>query len=100
MVDLDGLVAAADPPPDDAAAADRIAAWSAEILRRAREASAQTEIGEAREVVVASTSGTILSRTLGPGYALVVVLEPDAVLGRARYEARLEADRLASEIEG
>lgn len=98
LVGRDGLVAAGDPREDDGAG-DAIAAWSADLMRRVGDAGDDLAVGPPREVVIASEGVTILSRPVGPEHALVVVLEPGAILGRARFHARREAERLVPSVE-
>lgn len=98
LVGLDGLVVACA-PPEAGAEGDRIGAWWADLLRRAGDAGREAGTGRPTEVAVASEAGTILSRPVAGDHAIVVLLEPGAVLGRARFELRREADRIASDLE-
>ena len=97
LVGLDGVVVARS--SESAPIADELLAASfADLLRRADASSRDTDLGPAHELTVAAPQARVVVRRLAADYALVVLLEPDALVGRARHELRLAAERIASEI--
>lgn len=66
--------------------------------REIRRATAAVEAGEMDEMIVTNRGRLTLLRLIGPGYYLLLLLEPAAVVGRGRYELRRAAIELASEF--
>ncbi len=98
VVGLDGMVVAGSGESTIASSWDVLAAHYVEILRRAREASREAKTEPPGEVMISSTSGTTLLRSLAEGYALLVVLHAGAIVGKARYDLRRAAARILPEI--
>lgn len=97
LVDLDGVVVARS--SESAPIADELLAASfTDLLRRADSSSRDSDLGPAHELTLGSPEGRVVVRMLGPEYAVVVLLAPDALLGLARHELKLAADRIGPEI--
>ena len=74
---------------------------SAEFAGAAREMRRGTmvvEAGELDEILVTSRARLSLLRLIGPGYYLLLLLAPGALVGRGRYELRRAAHVLANEF--
>lgn len=76
---------------------DMIAAEFTTLVRRSLRTAVDTELGELREMVLATDLMTFLARPITPEYFLLVVLNPGGNAGRARFELRKA--QLAMEIE-
>jgi len=97
LMDLDGIVVAR--ASDAAPIADELLAASiAGLLRRADDSARDTDLGPAVELTIASPRGRIVAHRMETPHALVVLLQPDALAGRARHELRLAAERLGPEL--
>jgi predicted regulator of Ras-like GTPase activity (Roadblock/LC7/MglB family) len=66
--------------------------------REMRRATAAVEAGELEEMIVANAGRVTVLRLIGPGYYLLLLLQPTALVGRARYELRRAAHELANEF--
>jgi predicted regulator of Ras-like GTPase activity (Roadblock/LC7/MglB family) len=77
--------------------ADMIAAEFTTLVRRGMRTAADTELGELREMVLATDAMTFLVRPITSEYFLLVALNPGGNVGRARFELRKA--QLAMEIE-
>ncbi len=99
LVCTDGVVVARS--SDSAPIADELLAASfADLLRRADASSRDSDLGPTHELSIGSPQGQVVVRTVGAEYAVVVLLTPDALVGHARHELKLAADRIAPEISG
>jgi predicted regulator of Ras-like GTPase activity (Roadblock/LC7/MglB family) len=66
---------------------DLIAAEGINVVKRALASLRDPSGGPIEEIAVTSRSRLVIMRSLGHDYFLCVVVGPDAVAGRARYEA-------------
>lgn len=66
--------------------------------REMRRATAAVEAGELQEMIVTNTARVAVLRLIGPGYYLLLLLQPAALVGRGRYELRRAAHELAGEF--
>ena len=74
---------------------------SVEFLGAGREMKRATEsvqAGELEEMVVTNSGRITLLRRIGPGYYLLLLMDPTALQGRARFELRRAAIELANEF--
>jgi len=76
---------------------DMIAAEFTTLVRRSMNTAADTELGELREMVLATAAMTFLVRPITSDYFLLLALNPGGNVGRARFELRKA--QLAMEIE-
>ena len=67
------------------------------LVRRSMRTAADTELGELREMVLATAAMTFLVRPITSEYFLLAALTPGGNVGRARFELRKA--QLALEIE-
>lgn len=67
------------------------------LVRRSMRTAADTELGELREMLLATDSMTFLLRPITSEYFLLLALNPGGNVGRARFELRKA--QLAMEIE-
>jgi predicted regulator of Ras-like GTPase activity (Roadblock/LC7/MglB family) len=98
LVDGDGMVVSAvgEHAGDSL---ELIAASYMDLSRRAADAGREGGFDPPREMTVSGGSGTVVIRAIGEGYGLVAVLEPESLVGRARFELRKLEARLAPELE-
>jgi predicted regulator of Ras-like GTPase activity (Roadblock/LC7/MglB family) len=64
---------------------------AAEMINQVRAISAQKQelsVGEVRQVTVAGDRTCFVVSTVGDGYYLLLLLKPEASLGRARFELK------------
>lgn len=76
---------------------DMIAAEFTTLVRRGMRTAADTELGELREMVLATDAVIFLMRPITSEYFLLVALNPGGNIGRARFELRKA--QLGMEIE-
>jgi predicted regulator of Ras-like GTPase activity (Roadblock/LC7/MglB family) len=81
-------------PPLDV---DLIATEFTTLVRRSMRTAADTELGELREMVLATDSMIFLLRPITSEYFLLLALNPGGNVGRARFELRKA--QLSMEIE-
>ncbi|HLG14164.1 MAG TPA: roadblock/LC7 domain-containing protein [Blastocatellia bacterium] len=67
---------------------DVVATEFTTLLRRAMHTAADTELGELREMVLATTLGVLLIRPITAEYFILIALNPGGNVGRARFELR------------
>jgi predicted regulator of Ras-like GTPase activity (Roadblock/LC7/MglB family) len=93
----DGIVVerhAASPAIDlDLAAVEFVGAG-----REIKRATESVDAGELEEMIVTNRARVTVLRLIGPGYYLLLVMDPGGLLGRARYELRRAAIELADEF--
>lgn len=76
---------------------DSIATELTTLVRRGMRTASDTELGEMREMVLATDIMSFLLRPITPEYFLLLALNPGGNVGRARFELRKA--QLAMEIE-
>ena len=77
---------------------DVAAAEFTSLVRGAQRAGTDTGLGGLRELVVALDQAVMVMRLLSREYFVVLAINPDGNLGRARYELRKAELRLAKEF--
>ncbi len=68
------------------------------LLRRSMHTASDTELGNLREMVIATDRQTFLLRPITPEYFLLLALNPGGNVGRARFELRKTQLALESEF--
>jgi predicted regulator of Ras-like GTPase activity (Roadblock/LC7/MglB family) len=68
------------------------------LLRRAAHTASDTDLGQMREMVLSSEKGHFLLRPMTSDYFLLLILEPNSSVGRARFELRKAELALAEEF--
>lgn len=86
------------PGGESARALEAVAAEYTTALRSAVTASADTGLGALQELTVATERMTALIVSITPEYYLFAALQPQALVGRARYALRLASAELAREF--
>ena len=77
---------------------DVAAAEFTSLVRGAQRAGTDTGLGGLRELVVALDQAVMVMRLLSREYFVVLAINPEGNLGRARYELRKAELRLAKEF--
>jgi len=98
LVDGDGMVVSSV-GEHSGDALDLIAASYMDLARRASTAGDEAGFDPPREMTVSGASGAVVLRAIAEGYGLVAVLEPDSLVGRARFELRKLGSLLGPELE-
>lgn len=82
---------------DQSVDVDVIATEFTTLVRRSMRTAADTELGELREMLLATDAMTFLVRPITSDYFLLLALNPGGNVGRARFELRKA--QLSMEIE-
>jgi predicted regulator of Ras-like GTPase activity (Roadblock/LC7/MglB family) len=98
LVDSDGMVvvAAGDGPGDSL---ELLAASYADLARRTADANREADLEPCNEMTASGAAGAVVFRAVNADYGLLAVLGPGSLLGRARFEVRKLAARVAPELE-
>ena len=95
IIDPDGIPVVVDPPNPDI---EVLGAEMASLVREMNQAGRELDHGTLRQFSSTSDRVEIVLTTMAAGYFLMVLLEPDAVTGRARLASRLAGERLHTEF--
>ena len=98
VVDRDGMVVSAV-GQHTGDALELIAASYMDLGRRAAKSGREAGLDPPQEMTLSGGSGAVVLRPMSEGYALLAVLDPDSLVGRARFELRKLASRLGPELE-
>lgn len=77
---------------------DVAAAEFTSLVRSAQRAGKDTGLGSLRELVISLDDAVLLMRLLGRDYFVVLAIQPDGNLGRARFELRKAELQMAGEF--
>jgi len=66
---------------------DLLSAEGINVVKRAASSMRDGGVGPLEELSITGSSRTIILRALGSDYYLCLVVGPEAIMGRARYEA-------------
>ncbi len=77
---------------------DVAAAEFTSLVRGAQRTGTDLGLGKLRELIVSLDDATVLMRMISPDYFVVLALNPQANLGRARFELRKAELQLAREF--
>ncbi len=97
VVGMDG-VAIAERPAAGAPSLDVLSASHTTLLKSALAAQAESGGGRPTELILLSERHQLVARLLGRDYFLLLVLNADAHLGRARFETRRAGSLLEVEL--
>lgn len=97
LIGLDGVVIARA-GAGEGDALEAAAAALADVLRKAAAAHRSAELGEPAEMVVATPEGTVVVRPVGSEYAVLALVDPAGLSGRARHAVRLAAATFEPEL--
>jgi len=95
IVDPDGIPVVAAPPD---ASVELLGAELGRILGEVRDAGREFRHGALKHFSVYAEEAIVLLTVLSGGYFLLLLLEPDALVGRARFQSRLTGEALHSEF--
>jgi len=68
------------------------------ILGQVRQAAESLQMGKASEVSIRTEKLVAVARPLTPDYFVLLAMSPEANVGRARYELRIAAPKLAAQL--
>ncbi len=68
------------------------------LLRTARDAATEHEVGGVAEVSVNTDKLVTVARVVSPEYFMVVALKPEGNYGKARYLLRITAPKVRAEL--
>ena len=68
------------------------------ILSQIQKTAESLQMGDASEVSIRTEKIVAVARPLTPDYFVLLALSPDGNIGRARYELRVAAPKLASQL--
>jgi predicted regulator of Ras-like GTPase activity (Roadblock/LC7/MglB family) len=77
---------------------DVAAAEFTSLVRNAQRAGKDTGLGNLHELVISLENAVVLTRLLGRDYFVVLAINPEGNLGRARFELRKAELQMASEF--
>jgi predicted regulator of Ras-like GTPase activity (Roadblock/LC7/MglB family) len=77
---------------------DIAAAEFTSLVRNAQKAGKDTGLGEVRELMISLESAVVIMRLLGKDYFVVLAVNPEGNLGRARFELRKAELQLKKEF--
>ena len=97
LVDRDGMLVSVAGQVGNGAL-EVLAASYTDIARRVESIHGEAELQAPAELTAMGPEGTVLHHQVTPDYGVIAVLDPDATLGRIRYEIRKIAGRLIPEL--
>ena len=68
------------------------------ILGQVRQAAESLQMGKASEVSIRTEKLVAVARPLSPDYFVLLAMSPEGNVGRARYELRIAAPKLAAQL--
>jgi predicted regulator of Ras-like GTPase activity (Roadblock/LC7/MglB family) len=68
------------------------------ILGQVRQAAESLQMGKASEVSIRTEKLVAVARPLTPDYFVLLAMSPEGNVGRARYELRIAAPKLAAQL--
>jgi len=95
IVDPDGIPVIVEPHQ---AEIEVLGAEMASLIREMNQAGSELDHGALRQFSAMADRVQIVLTTMAAGYFLIVLLEPNAVTGRARLASRLAGERLHAEF--
>lgn len=95
IVAPDGMPVVVEPPRYDM---ETLGAELAGIVKDMDQSGQELHHGKLQQFTVGAENAQVLLTTMTEGYFLLMVLDSDAVIGRARFACRLAGERLRSEF--
>ena len=97
LMGFDGIpIETVDPKPPDGVDLSTLLIEYSSLLHQVRQAAESLQMGKATEVSIRTERMVAVARMLTPEYFVVVALDPDGNVGRARYELRIQGGKLAA----
>lgn len=84
-------------PPDGIELSTLLVEYSG-IISQVRQAAETLQMGRASEVSIRTEKMVAVARPLTPDYFVVLTMNPDGNVGRARYELRVAGPKLAAQL--
>lgn len=94
LLDSQGIVVASEVSPCVDLSSETLAAAFHEVLREFRQTTEILESGEPYEIVLQTSLYNYILRQLHDGYLVLLVQDPEGVLGQARFQLRCRLHRL------
>jgi len=95
IIDPDGIPVVVEPSKPEV---ELLGAEMAALIREMNAAGRELDHGSLRQFSAVTERVQIVLTMMAAGYFLMVLMEPDAVTGRARLASRLAGERLHSEF--
>ena len=95
IVDPDGIPVVVHPDDPEV---ETLGAELAAMIREIDAAGRELDHGGVRQFSVTTDNAQVVLTTISGGYFLVLLLESDAMAGKARFRSRLVGERLYSEF--
>jgi predicted regulator of Ras-like GTPase activity (Roadblock/LC7/MglB family) len=95
IVDPDGIAVVSSP---DDPGLEALGAEYAAVLREVDEAGREFRHGGLQQFFVTAENAVVVLTSIAAGYFLVMVLDRDGLVGKARYLSRLASERLYPEF--
>jgi predicted regulator of Ras-like GTPase activity (Roadblock/LC7/MglB family) len=96
IVAPDGIPVVVEPPMFEM---ETLGAELANIVKDMESSAEELHHGKLQQFTMDAENAQILLTTMTEGYFLLMVLESDAVIGRARFACRVTGEKLRSEFE-
>ena len=97
VMGFDGIpIETVDPKPPAGVDLQTLLIEYSSLLHQVRLAAETLQMGKATEVSIRTERMVAVARMLTPDYFVVVALDPDGNVGRARYELRIQGGKLAA----
>jgi predicted regulator of Ras-like GTPase activity (Roadblock/LC7/MglB family) len=98
LMGFDGINVVAEQSPDSNLDLDLMGAELSAIVNQVRQAAFVSQFGQSREFVLRSETTTILLKVLTDDYFIVLVMKPDAHVGKGRFLLRMAEKEIVSQL--
>ena len=95
IVAPDGIPVVAEPSISEM---ELLGAELANIVREMEQSGQELHHGRLQQFVVEAENAQVLLTTMSEGYFLLMLLDSDAIIGRAKFVCRVAGERLRSEF--
>jgi predicted regulator of Ras-like GTPase activity (Roadblock/LC7/MglB family) len=99
VMGFDGIpIETVEPRPPEGVELQTLLIEYSGILSQVRQAAEALQMGKTSEVSIRTERMIAVARLLTPDYFLVVALDPDGNVGRARYELRVAGSKMVEQL--
>lgn len=98
LMGFDGITVVSEVAPDCSLDLELMGAELSAIVNQARQAAFVSQFGQSREFVIRSDDTTILLRVLTDDYFIVLVMGPQAHVGKGRFLLRLVEKEIVAQL--
>ncbi|MBE9529280.1 MAG: hypothetical protein IME99_08590 [Proteobacteria bacterium] len=98
LMGTDGLAVQSYPTENYPCDIESIGVECGGAVEELKKASEALKLGSVEEVVVATSTSSLVLRLVVPEYYIAFVIDPGAGAGQARYRARIAARKVKSEL--